>query len=211
MKPRTLFVLGAILLAAVSRTIPHPWNFAPITGMALFGAAKLQDRRLALFTPLAALFISDLLIEVLYRWGLMSSWGLYEGMWIIYSAILFITLLGFVLRKYSSVVSIACVTLASSCLFFLYTNFALWVTGVGRRPFSDERYPPTVAGLLECFENALPFFQHTLLGDAIYVTVFFGGFALATRWLPALRETGPAPVGGPISNPVADADRAAVV
>jgi hypothetical protein len=192
MKPRTLFVIGAIVLAAVSRTIPHPPNFGPITGIALFGAATLKDRKLALLTPLAALFVSDLLIEVLYQFGLTKSWGMYSGMWLNYSVTLGITLFGFLLRKSSSPLRLATVTLASSCLFFVLSNFLPWAAGIALDP-EGLPYPLTAAGLLRCYTLAIPFFHWTLLGDATYVVVLFGGFALATRWVPALRETKWAP------------------
>lgn len=35
---RTLALAGLIVLAAMTRLLPHPPNFAPITAMAVFGA-----------------------------------------------------------------------------------------------------------------------------------------------------------------------------
>jgi len=35
---------------------------------------------------------------------------------------------------------------------------------------------------------AIPFFQNTLVGDALYTAVLFGGFALAEKLFPVLRE-----------------------
>ena len=37
---------------------------------------------------------------------------------------------------------------------------------------------------------AIPFFHNSLAGDLMWSTVLFGGFALAERGLPALRERG---------------------
>ena len=53
--PRSAVLVSAVLVAALSRLIPHPPNVAPITAMALFGAASLSDRRLAFLAPLVAL------------------------------------------------------------------------------------------------------------------------------------------------------------
>ena len=61
-KPRFLVLLGMILLAAASRLIPHPPNFAPITATALFGGAYFSDKRLAFVVPLTAMFLSDVVI-----------------------------------------------------------------------------------------------------------------------------------------------------
>jgi len=51
-------------------------------------------------------------------------------------------------------------------------------------------YPKTTAGLLACYVAAIPFFQNTLLGDALYTAALFGGFALAEKRFPILRERG---------------------
>jgi hypothetical protein len=184
MNPRTCFVLGAVLLAAVSRTIPHPWNFAPMTAMAVFSAATLTNRRLALLTPLLALFVSDLAIEGLHRLSLMETWGIYKGMWVTYAATLAVALLGLALRQKQSVPDIALVTLAGSCLFFVTTNFAVWAGG--------GFYPPTAEGLALCYMKAIPFFRNSLLGDATYAVALFGGLALAQARFPALRAPRPA-------------------
>ena len=70
--------------------------------------------------------------------------------------------------------------LASSVLFFLLTNLGVWALGTG--------YPKSPEGLIACYVAALPFFQNTLLGDAFYATVLFGGLALAEKGFPAFRE-----------------------
>ena len=178
--PRSSVIVVAVLLAALSRLIPHPPNFAPITSLALFGAATLTDRRLAILVPILSLFLSDLCIEGLHRMGLMASWGIYPGMWMTYTAFLLISLLGFLLRHYRTVPAITGAALAGSVIFYVVTNFGVWAGG--------NLYPHTLEGLLTCYAAAIPFFQNTLLGDAVYSTALFGGFALAERWLPVLRE-----------------------
>jgi uncharacterized protein DUF6580 len=70
-------------------------------------------------------------------------------------------------------------TLAASVVFFVITNFAVWAEA--------EMYPMTPGGLLSCYTAAIPFFHWTLLGDAFYATVLFGGFALAERRFPVLQ------------------------
>ncbi len=40
--------LGLIVLAVVTRLIPHPLIFAPITGIALFAAARFQSKGIAI-------------------------------------------------------------------------------------------------------------------------------------------------------------------
>ena len=167
-KPRLLVVVLMILAAAASRVIPHPPNVASIAAVALFGGAYLSNKRLALIVPLAALFLSDLVL------------GFYSHMEIVYGSFLVVVCLGFLLQRKRSVLRIAGAALASSVLFFVVTNFGVWAF--------ESLYPKTAAGLLACYVAAIPFFQNTLVGDAIYTAVLFGGFALAEKLFPILRE-----------------------
>ncbi|MBI3540573.1 MAG: hypothetical protein HY073_00220, partial [Deltaproteobacteria bacterium] len=84
-------------------------------------------------------------------------------------------------RKNRSVARIAITSLSSSLLFFVVTNFAVWAF--------QEMYPKTLAGLATCYVAAIPFFQQTILGDALFAAVLFGGYALVQKCLPVLRET----------------------
>jgi len=74
MTGRTTFVVGMILMAALSRLIQHEPNFTSTTAMALFGGAYLATRRMGVIVPLAALLISDAALEVLTRAGLTFGW-----------------------------------------------------------------------------------------------------------------------------------------
>jgi hypothetical protein len=157
-----------ILGAAAARLIPHPPNFAPITAVALFGGAYFSNRRLAFLVSLGALFLSDLVI------------GFYSQMYVVYGSFILIVCIGMLLRRRRRPRAVATATLASSILFFAVTNFGVWALG--------SLYSRTVPGLLACYVAAIPFFQNTVLGDAFYTAVLFGGFTLAEKWWPALRE-----------------------
>ena len=167
-KARFFVLVFMILAAAGSRLIPHPPNLASVTAVALFGGAYLSDRRLAFLVPLAALFLSDLVI------------GFYSQMWVVYGAFALVVCVGLLLRKRRTPLAIAGAALVSSVLFFVITNFAVWALG--------SLYPKTVSGLVTCYVAAIPFFQNTLVGDALYSAILFGGLALLERWWPALRE-----------------------
>jgi hypothetical protein len=171
-KKRLLVVGGMILAAAASRLIPHPPNFSPITAMALLGGACFVEKRWAFVVPLAALLISDVLI------------GFHHTVPFVYGSVALIVCLGFWLRTRRTALPIACAALAGSLLFFTVTNFGVWAFG----DLPGTTYPKTAEGLLACYVAAVPFFGNTLLGDATYTVVLFGGLALAEKWLPALRE-----------------------
>ena len=93
MNVRILTLISAILAAAALRLLPHPPNFTPIGAMALFSGAYLGRRgAIALVAPLAALFLSDLVL------------GFYHGMATVYFSTALVVLIGWLaLRKKSSV------------------------------------------------------------------------------------------------------------
>lgn len=165
-QPR-LFVLSAmIVLAALARLIPHPPNLTPIGEIALFAGALVPDRRLAFLLPSAALFLSDLFL------------GLHILIPVVYGSFAVNVLLGRWLRSRRTVANTAAVTLLGSIQFFAVTNFACWLLW----------YPHTWEGLAACFISAIPYFQNTLAGDAVFALVLFGSLGAAERGFPALCE-----------------------
>ena len=75
--------------------------------------------------------------------------------------------------------TVAGASIGASVLFFLVTNFAVWLTS----PF----YTPDFQGLMACYTAGLPFLKNGLAGDLFYTTVFFGSFYLAGLRYPVLK------------------------
>src|SRR5689334_5558036 len=167
---RLLALLGAIVVAAALRLLPHPPNFTPIGAMALFSGAYLGRRPLAFVAPLGALLLSDLVL------------GFYHGQATVYFSVALIVLIGMGALARVSALRVLGAALASSVLFFVVTNFGMWL-------FSGF-YPRSLAGLEACYVAAIPFFQNTVAGDLFYSALLFGGFALLERAIPSLREQG---------------------
>jgi len=167
-----VFVLRAILaavmiiLAAVVRILPHPWNFTPIGAMALISGAMFRDRRVAFVFPLVALFAGDLFV------------GLHRLMPVVYASFLLSVFIGTWLTNRHGILRIGGAVFLGALQFFLITNFAAW------QLFGT--YPHTPAGLVACYIAGLPLFGNTLAGDAIYASLFFGIFALAEHLFPTL-------------------------
>ena len=179
LEPRLLLLITLMLLAAFSRLIPHPPNFAPIGALALFGGACFASRRLAVGLPLLAMLLSDLALGLLAGHPLQ---GFHALMPFVYGSFALSVGLGIWLRKHQrAVLPLAAATLTGSVLFFAITNFGVWLTGY---------YGYTWQGLGACYLAAVPFFHNTLLGDAVYVSALFGGLALAEAGIPSLREAG---------------------
>lgn len=176
-RPRFLTLVGIVVVAAAMRLLPHWPNFTPIAAIALFGGAYFARPRTALAVPLAAMLLSDLVL------------GLHATMPFVYASFIGIVGLGLLLRQRRTVVTVGAAALAASVGFFAITNFGAWAVG--------GLYPHTAAGLAAAFIAALPFYAPTLAGDLVYTAVLFGGFELAQRALPALREpAGPVPAAG---------------
>lgn len=173
-----LVLLALIVVAALTRVLPHPPNFSPVAALALFGGAYFLNRRWAVFVPLLALAISDLALARMHG-GLYGTWFSGSGIWLVYGATAMIAMMGFGLRGRVGGASVLGYSLGASVFFFLVTNAGAWLT--------DPMYPKTLAGLGAAYTAGIPFFQWTVLGTLAYAAALFGGFALLRRQLPALR------------------------
>ena len=176
--PGPLVLSGLIVVAALSRLLPHPPNFSPVEAIALFGGACFASRHWALIVPLLAMFLSDLALGALHG----DSYASYVGgqsFWLVYACIALSAVLGFGLRGKASGGRVLAYSLAGSVLFFVVTNFGTWL--------GSSMYPQTAAGLVAAYAAGIPFFQWTVLGTLFYAALLFGGFAVLRRQLPALR------------------------
>ncbi|HEY4613577.1 MAG TPA: DUF6580 family putative transport protein [Bacteroidota bacterium] len=161
-----IFGFGLVLAAALSRLLPHPPNFTPIAAIALSSAVYL-DRRYAFLLPLAAMLVSDYFI------------GFHSGVPWVYGSFALIALIGLWLRTHKRPLPIVGAALSGSVLFFIITNFGVWLTGT--------MYPKTWAGLVECYTLAVPFFENTVMGDLAYTAALFSLFELGAYWQLGLK------------------------
>ena len=176
--PGPWILAALILLAALSRLLPHPPNFSPVEAVALFGGAFFASRALALLVPLLAMLVSDLVLGLLHG-GLYAGWFGSAGFWLVYLCIAASVVLGFGLRGRAGAGRVLGYSLAGSVLFFLVTNFGAWL--------ASPLYPSTGAGLMQAYVAGIPFFQWTVLGTIAYAALLFGGFGLLRARLPVLR------------------------
>jgi hypothetical protein len=175
--PGPLLLIGIIVLAALSRLLPHPPNFSPVEAVALFGGAYFAKRSTAMWVPLAAMFVSDLILG-LVNGGLYSEYFLSAGFVLVYLCIALSTVLGFGLRGRVGFARVTGYSLLGSLLFFVVTNFGAWL--------GSGMYPQTGAGLAAAYVAGVPFFQNTVAGTLFYSALMFGSFASLRRRNPAL-------------------------
>ncbi len=176
--PGPLLLAGMIVLAALSRLLPHPPNFSPVEAMALFGGAYFANRAWAIVVPLIAMVLSDIGLGLMFG-GSYMSYVASLSFWSVYVCIALSTVLGFGLRGKVNGANVLGYSLIGSVLFFFVTNFTAWL--------GSTMYPQTGSGLVAAYIAGIPFFKWTVLGTLFYAAVLFGGFALLRRQAPALR------------------------
>jgi len=178
MKNRVSIIGVLIICAAAYRLIPHPYNFAPITGMALLAGSYLKSKKsLAILLPLVALFVSDIILNnTLYRSFYQSEgFVLFQPYMITtFLSLILIVGIGMLVKKFK-LFQIIGASVGSSVLFFTVTNFGSWL--------EIPLYPKNLIGLTECFAAGLPFFPATVFGDLVFSLILFGLAALVFGWM----------------------------
>ena len=173
-KKNILFTIVAfILVAGLYRIIPgRPLGFAPQIAMALFAGTAINNKKFAFAIPLVSMLIGDLFFEILFRNGLSSFGGFYEGQLLNYILFAGITAFGFLINT-GKISQIIAGTLAAPTLYFLISNFAVWISGGG------FNRPKTIEGLMTAYADGIPFYQGSLIATLLFSGVFFGTWFLA--------------------------------
>ncbi len=152
-----------ILLALCTRLWPHPPNFTALGAIGLFSGCCLPSRHAWLLPP-AAWVLSDLFL------------GFYHPlvMAFVYLGYILAIPVGRWLSKHCSPGRVAMAALLGAIVFFLSSNFGVWLAG--------ELYPRNLGGFIECYWQALPFFSYTLLGNLFYLPLLLFLQATALKW-----------------------------
>ena len=165
LKPNLLTIAALIALAALRRLAPHWWNLTAVGAVCLFGGAYFERKWLAFLVPLAALAISDVFLQTFVYPGMGPNYFKY----VCFAATV---PLGLLLRGNTRLLPVASAAVGASVLFFLLSNFGVWLAGDGS---GQRMYPLTPAGLLACYIAAIPFSLNSLYGNLLFSGVLFGG------------------------------------
>lgn len=155
-----LFIIAGVVL----RLLPHPWDFTPTRALALFAGAYLSTR-LGTVVVLLVLFLSDIAL------------GLHATMPFTWASFLIVMALGRPLGSGFSAPKLLARTLAGSVVFFVVTNLGVFLL--------QSLYPKSLAGLIDCYVMAIPFFRNSLVGDVVYAFGLFGAYHLVMSRLAA--------------------------
>ena len=141
-------IIGIIVSLAMARLLPHPPNFTPILGMAVFSGAIISRRLIAYLIPLAAMLLSDLYL------------GLHSSIPIIYFSLAVCVLIGTFIQSRVSILNSFLGISLGVIVFFLITNFMVW--------YGSGMYEFSISGLMTCYFMGLPFVQNTFISSILY-------------------------------------------
>ncbi|MDH3977672.1 MAG: hypothetical protein OEU86_04100 [Gammaproteobacteria bacterium] len=152
-----------IALTIILRLLPHPFGLTPVGALGLF-AGSYCSPKIAWLVPLIALAVGDLL-----------GGGYNIVVFVcVYIGFLAGPLFGYLLlRKKRNPARLIIAAFTAALIFFIVSNFGIWLAGM---------YPPTLAGLVECYVNGLPYFRMALIGDLVYSGILFGAAELFRRY-----------------------------
>ena len=160
---KNVIYFGLIMIVvSLLRFVPHPPNMTPVIAVSILAVTWFKRPVFQFGFPLLIMLLTDMVI------------GFHSLMPVVYLAIMCAGLTGFILKKRSSFSTILGSGLVSSIIFFVMTNFGVWVL--------SSMYPKTVLGLMSCYVAAIPFFHNTVIAT---VGVLFGVFGLnyaVKRW-----------------------------
>lgn len=171
MKGNKLYLAIALVVIAIfARFIPHAPNFSPLLAVALFCGALFSNNKLYYLIPVSALIVSDIFL------GFSSITP------IVYLSLGVVAVLGVSLSRATQVFdrkSILAVTIKSfiaAVVFFVVSNLGVF--------FVSGMYPITLAGLIECYTLAIPFFRNTITSTLVYSFGLFSLLAAVKSYVP---------------------------
>ena len=193
LKPSLWSIALLVIGAAATRLAPHWWNLTAVGAVCLFGGAYFQKKWLAFVVPLAALAVSDVFLQIFVYPQFGPNYFKYVcfAMTVPLGFLLrgrmrlqpvgaeaksaFFQLMHIVLQK---LLPAGATAVIATVLFFLLSNFEVWVSGHG------NRYPLTPTGLLACYVAAIPFSLNMLKGNLLYSGLLFGGMEFWKAYRP---------------------------
>lgn len=173
-KLNIIAIISIIFVAALSRMIPHPTNFAPLGAMALFGGYYFTKKWQAFAVTATSWWLADLFLNnIIYKQYFPTFTWISQSFITVAIALIVIILISKIVIKEANFQSILLASFLSSCVFFILTNFGAFL----------QMYPQNTAGLIAAYSAGLPFFKNTLMGDAVYSGVLFGLYQLVANQL----------------------------
>jgi hypothetical protein len=170
---RTVLIVGVTSILAVALRLGM-WlpNVKPLGSLGLYSGSRMR-LWLAWVPAIGVMLVTDWLLR-------------YSPSWPTYACFVIDALIGYVVIRKITVARIGGAAFLSALQFYLITNFFVWLYS---SPLpTPHGYPKTLAGLIECYTLALPFFGYTLIGNLGFCAAMFGADAFLAR------SAAPAPI-----------------
>ena len=135
--------LGIFLALAVSRFVPHPPNFTSLIALSFY--VPIIFGRQFIPAIILSFAITDLVIG--YHYGTFFTWG----------SVLLIGLISNYFRK--SLIKRLSGALVGAIIFFIVTNFGVWISGMYEYSFN---------GIISCYLAAIPFFAYSAISTILF-------------------------------------------
>ena len=134
---------GVLIMLSASRFIPHPPNFTSLIALSFYIPVAFGVRYIPVVV--ISLIFTDFII------------GFHSLMIFTLGSIIFIGLIS----KYFNRSTLFRLTgaLSGAVIFFILTNFGVWLNG---------SYGYSINGLITCYTLALPFFGYTLISTLVF-------------------------------------------
>lgn len=164
--------ISLVLLAAAARVVNssmHLYNFVPLAAIGLFSGAVIKDKRFCYLIPLIGQLLGDVYFQLF-----TNIPGFYDFTQLFtYGGLAAATGLGVLMNRVKPV-NVLAYTFGASTLFFLISNFGVWLGGM---------YGYSFSGLLTTYFMGIPFFKYTVVGDMAGSVLLFGGYFLIQQML----------------------------
>ncbi|MBN1331706.1 hypothetical protein JW978_02345 [Candidatus Dojkabacteria bacterium] len=157
-----LILIGAFtLIGILTRTIYHMGpNIEMVTALSITAPFFLKSKNLGYLVPLGIMVLSDLML---------GNTIIFTFTW---SAFLLSPFIGIAINKFAKSKSAQKKlffatggSLLSNIIFFLWTNFGVVLT--------TTMYDKNLAGIMQSYINALPFFRNQLVSGIVFTPIVF--------------------------------------
>ena len=140
-----LLIVLFLIVGVFMRIIPFAPNFTPLLSIALLSGLYTKNKYFVIL-PISIMLVSDIII------------GNHVTAFWVYTSLALIFMLGYFVSK-NNYFQILQYSIFSSLIFFLVSNFGVWITG---------GYVFDFNGLLSCYIAAIPFFKNTLVSTCLF-------------------------------------------
>ena len=170
------YITASLILIAIalfSRIIPHAPNFTPLVSIALVSALLFKEKKY-IFISLLGLLFSDILLDYYHYSGYLFT----PLFFLTYISLGLVFLFSYKFSNSLSFKSIVFHSFSGALIFFLASNFSVWLLG---------GYTYTFTGLISCYTMGIPFFKNTLSSTLLYSIVLCMP-ALYKKYSTSLKE-----------------------